>query len=162
MNKLMMLPLVTLTVACGGFEPLEGSWFLGSQTMVDDGCGLDEGDDDSDDSEDDSGMALSLDEEGGFTLSDDDGFGWSCLLDGKSFTCDDAIDTMDLGELSAGTLEGTITVAMGLTGAFTAEEVADLDMAVGISCEGSGCEAADQSEACTSTMTATATWSDTE
>ncbi len=161
MNKLMMLPLVTFTVACGGFEPLEGSWFLGSQTMVDDGCGLDEDGDDPDDNEDDVGLALSLDEEGGFMFSGG-GFGWSCLLDGKSFTCDDSTDTMDLGELSAGTLEGTITVTMGLTGAFTVEDMADLDMAVSISCEGSGCETVGQGEACTSTMTATATWSDAE
>ena len=160
MNKLMMLPLVTLTVACGGFEPLEGEWTTTSETIVDDGCDFGGGDDGGDEGDEAQAATstLTLNDDGTFLLVPGD-FpvefnGWTCTLDDHDFACDAFSWDDDLGEMSGGTLEGTVTTSIDVAGVFSDETHGDAGWTLSMDCQGTGCEAASLA-ACTTSVAST-------
>ena len=138
------LLLSVLLIGCsdkgGDFEPQEGSWTI-SPTTLDDGCGMDFGE------QDDGQGDLSMNSDGkSFTITDtegDDSGGpdsFNCELDGQDFECDDGGDeTMDLNEDG---MDAIIEMEFTVGGSFTSETEGTFYTKVDISCEGADCDTA--------------------
>lgn len=121
--------------------PTEGQWQVGSQTLIDDGCGLHDedtkGDDSDKDKDKDNTATLTLVDSDTFTIIPNEGPTLTCALEPDgSFVCDPFSKSNDFTENG---IDAILTMTLTISGAFESSYSGSITLEEAMSCEGADC-----------------------
>ena len=126
----------TDTDSSGAFTPTEGVWTETSNEIINDSCGIDDGDDSSDD-DDQASIVLAITDEDSFTFTVDNEVVFECELSDQSFTCTGDAEEDDMSDDG---VNAVLIMTTALEGEFESADSLTLTYTNSWECSGDDCD----------------------